>query len=92
MLLQKKYFTRGERILGRLLQENHIPFKTKVKINNKEIDFLIKDIVIEIDGHPQNEKKNEMISLGGYELLHFTNKEILDNRYKVVNLIINKLK
>jgi len=72
----KKNFTRAERKFGRMLQELHIPFKTKVLINGREVDFLIKRYAIDIDGHPQNTDKNVFLAKAGYVPLHFYNKEI----------------
>ena len=92
MLLKTKYFTKGERILGRLLQENHISFKTKVDIGGREIDFIIGNLLIEVDGHPQKEEKNNLLVNKGYKIIHFTNKEIYENRGKVGNIIKNIIK
>ena len=92
MLLRKKNFTKSERILGRLLQENHISFKTKVKIEIREIDFIIGNILIEIDGHSQEEDKNNLLVEKGYTIIHFTNKEVRENRGKVDEIIKNIIK
>ena len=89
--LNKKHYTKAERILGRVLQENKIPFKTKQKLNNKEIDFLIGNLAIEVDGHTQVESKNEDLIKLGYLPIHFLNQEISLNREKVVEIIRNKL-
>ena len=85
--LTKKHNTKAERILGRLLQENRIELKKKVKIKNREIDFLIGKLAIEISGHSQNEKKNEELISLGYIPIHFHNQDIYTDKLKVLNQI-----
>lgn len=84
----KKHFTKAERIFGRLLQDLHIEFQTKVKIKNKEIDFLIGKYAIEIDGHEQFSEKNSLLVEAGYSPLHFSNQDILASREKVAHILI----
>lgn len=81
MIINKKHFTRSERRFARWLQENHIPFKTKVKINNREIDFIVGNYAIEIDCHEQDGTKNEMLVREGFIPIHFSNKEIKNNDF-----------
>jgi very-short-patch-repair endonuclease len=76
MKIDKKHFTKPERRFARRLQENHIPFKVKVKINNREIDFVVNEYAIEIDGHTQDAKKNEMLAKEGYIPIHISNREV----------------
>ena len=79
--------TKAERIFAEYLKRNRIPFKYKVIIGNREIDFLIGKVAIEIDGHDQDGSKNEMLVKEGYTPLHFTNKEIINNKkYNGINL------
>ena len=73
-----------------MLQENRIPFKTKIKIQGREIDFLVEDIAIDIDCHDQNIQKNNMLVENGYTPIHFSNKEIAFASQKVVIEIIKK--
>lgn len=87
----KKNFTKSERIIGRLLQENHIPFKTKVKISGREVDFLIGRVAVEIDGHEQAEDKNNMLVISGYIPLHFSNDEVYTDRLSIIKTIKNHL-
>jgi len=77
--LRKGNSTKAERRFAELLKNAHIPFKTKVKINNKEIDFLIGKYAIEISGHKQSIDKNEMLARAGYIPIHFHNSEINQN-------------
>lgn len=74
--LDKKHFTHAERKFGRMLQELHIPFKTKVLIKGREVDFLIGRYTIDIDGHPQDTDKNVLLAEAGYIPLHFYNREV----------------
>jgi very-short-patch-repair endonuclease len=79
MQVSKKYFTKGERRFIRYCQENHIPFKSKIKINNREVDFIIGKYAVEIDGHPQDGSKNEMLVKEGYVPIHIDNSELKNN-------------
>lgn len=54
-----------------LLKSLHIPYKTKVKIQGREIDFLVGRYAIEIDGHMQDVDKNKMLAEAGYAPIHF---------------------
>ena len=83
----KVHFTRAERIFARILLENHIPFKTKVKIGGREIDFLIGNKAIEIDGHEQASEKNVELAALGYVPIHFSNQEVYKSRDKLINKI-----
>jgi very-short-patch-repair endonuclease len=76
MILDKKHYTKAERIFGRMLQEAHIPFKTKIKIQSREVDFIIGRYAIDIDGHEQDTSKNEMLVIAGYIPIHLNNSEI----------------
>lgn len=88
----KKYYTKPERILIRLLQESRIQFKTKQKILGREVDFLIGKLIIELDGHPQDVNKNNELVILGYTPIHFSNEEIYKNRRKVADKIIEIIK
>jgi very-short-patch-repair endonuclease len=74
--LDKKHFTKAERRFGRQLQEMHIPFKTKIKINNREVDFVIGKYAIDIDGHSQDLEKNKMLLESGYFPIHINNNQL----------------
>ena len=74
--MRKGISTSAERRFAELLKRNHIPFQTKVKINNKEIDFLIGKYAVEISGHQQDTDKNEMLAKAGFIPLHFHNTEV----------------
>jgi very-short-patch-repair endonuclease len=75
-LLTKSNSTKAERVFAERLKALHIPFQHRVKINKKEIDFLIGRYAIEINGHEQNTDKNEMLARLGYIPLHISNKNV----------------
>ena len=74
--MRKGISTSAERRFAELLKRNHIPFQTKVKINNKEVDFLIGKYAIEINGHQQDTDKNVMLAKAGFIPIHFHNSEV----------------
>lgn len=74
--LKKRYSTKNERRFMEYLKKRHIPFKYKVLIENREIDFIVKNYAIEIDGHQQDGSKNEMLAKNGYIPIHINNNEI----------------
>ncbi len=74
--LTKQHSTQAERRFAELLKELHIPFQAKVKIQGREIDFLIGKYAIEIDGHKQDVNKNKMLIANGFIPIHFNNWEI----------------
>ena len=84
MKINKRNFTKAERKFARFLQENKISFKTKVKIDNREIDFLIGKYAIEIDCHEQDGLKNEMLVREGFIPIHFSNREIKNNEHNKI--------
>jgi len=83
--LNKKNYTKAERIFGRILRENRIAFKTKVKIKGQEVDFVIGRYAVEINGHEQDIKKNKMLVSSGYAPLHLHNSEV--KRETVIKLL-----
>lgn len=76
--LSKRHSTKAERRFSEALKELHIPFKTKVKIGGREIDFIIGKYAIEIDSHPQDVSKNYMIIENGYTPIHINNWVLAD--------------
>ena len=74
--MRKGISTSAERRFAELLKRNHIPFQTKVKINNKEVDFLIGKYAVEISGHQQDTDKNVMLAKAGFVPIHFHNTEV----------------
>ncbi len=54
-----------------MLKVERIPFKAKVMIQGREIDFLIGKYAIEIDSHRQDVEKNKMLVREGFIPIHF---------------------
>lgn len=74
--LTKTHSTKAERRFAELLKSLHIKFQTKVKIQGREIDFLIGNYAIEIDSHVQDVAKNKMLAESGYNPIHFSSNTI----------------
>ncbi len=68
--------TKAERRFYEKLKAAHISFRTKVKINGREIDFIIGRYAVDIDGHDQDTSKNEMLAREGYIPVHIANNEV----------------
>ena len=77
--LQKNNSTKAERRFAEFFKEMRIPFKSKVRVNGREIDFICGKYAIDIDGHQQDVNKNSMLVSLGYIPLHFNNNEINDS-------------
>lgn len=77
--LKRGSSTKAERKFGEMLKSLHIPFRTKVKIKGREIDFVIGGYAIEIDGHPHSQSKNDMLWAEGYFPIHLYNYQIKDS-------------
>ena len=88
--LVKKKSTRAERRFAELLKSQHIPFRTKVLIEGHEVDFLIGDYVIEIDGHDQNVEKNKLIIKAGLIPFHLNSWDIGPHLKDWINKIYGK--
>ena len=87
--LKKGISTKAERRFSEILKKNHIPFKTKIIVKGREVDFLIGRSAIDIDGHNQDGQKNVHLVKAGYVPIHFSNREIFTLNEK---LLTNKLK
>lgn len=74
--LTKGHSTKSERRFMEILKKLHIPFRTKVMIAGHEVDFVIGDVVIEVDGHAQDPFKNRVLIQAGYSPVHYNSWEI----------------
>jgi len=74
--LKRIFITKAERRFAERLKSLHIPFRTKVKINHREVDFIIGKYAIDIDGHEQDTSKNKMLVEAGYIPLHLSNNSV----------------
>jgi len=77
--------TKAERRFSELLKKHRIPFKAKVKIQGREVDFIVGRCAIDIDGHEQFDGKNEMLVREGFIPIHFDNREVSE---KIINKIL----
>ena len=84
-IIQKKNSTKPERIMYEVLKEMKVPFKHRWIINEREVDFIIGDYAIEIDGHEQDTFKNKYLVMAGLTPIHLHNSEV--NRENIINLI-----
>ena len=80
--IPKKHSTKSERIFIEALKERHVEFLFRIKVENKEVDFIIGDYAIEINGHEQDVKKNEMLASYGYIPIHLHNSEVNEEKIK----------
>ncbi len=74
--LNRSQSTKAERKFSEILKELHIPFRYKVLIEGREIDFIIGTYAIEINGHGQDVEKNYMLIRQGYSPIHINNREV----------------
>lgn len=82
--------TKAERRLAEVLKSQHIPFRTKALIKGREVDFIIGNYIIEIDGHPQDIEKNKIIIEAGYIPFHIDSWEIGPHLKDWVNKLYGK--
>ena len=88
--IKKKHSTKFERIFYEVLKELKIPFKHRWTIVGRECDFLIGNVIIEINGHEQDVRKNNMLIELGYTPIHLHNSEITkENIIKLLKNVIN---
>ena len=84
--------SKPERIFADFLKENHIKYEFHKKVGSYQLDFIIGNIVIEIDGkqhdYSRDSNKNHYLVNKGYITYHFTAQEIRNGHYKH---IINEL-
>lgn len=75
--LKKGNSTKAERIFSEYLKALHLPFQTKVKIDGKEVDFLVANkLVVELDGHNPNYTKLGNLKTNNYHILQMRNWEV----------------
>lgn len=70
-----KHSTKAERIVYEVLKQLHVPFKHRWIIHGREVDFLLGNVVLEIDGHEQDGEKNHVLSELGFLPIHIHNSE-----------------
>lgn len=87
----RKNSTKAERIIYEILKELKVSFRHRWLINGKEVDFLIGNKVLEINGHEQDGERNHFLANLGYIPIHINNSEISNNRENIKKLIISWL-
>ncbi len=90
--LSKRTSTKAERIFAELLKKHHVPFEHRKRIEDHEIDFIIGRYAVEIDGHPQDTRRNQWLEEKGYIPLHYHNRAIRDRLDLVEQSIIQTIK
>lgn len=90
VIIQKRSSTKPERIFYEILKKNHIHFKYHVLVDDREIDFIVGNYAIEIDGHEQSSQRNAWLLSKGYQLIHYRNSALLKNRSVVEEDITSK--
>lgn len=90
VLLTTRSSTKAERLFAEILKKNHIPFLHRTKLEGKEIDFIVGNYAIEIDGHPQSSERNSWLLKLGYIPLHYQNKALYNNLSVVEESILSK--
>ena len=79
---EKTKSTKAERKVAEILKRNHIKFKAKWKINGREVDFLIGNVIIEVDGdiHGSIDREREQMLLdSGYIPLHISVNQVYES-------------
>ena len=84
MNIIRKTSTKAERRFYEKLKAARIPFQYKLKINGKEVDFIVGKYAIEINGHVQDTDKNEMLAREGYTPIHISNNEVTQFQIKLL--------
>ena len=85
--LTRGHSTKSERIFAEILKELKLKFKVKQKVRGKEIDFIVGNLAIEINGHDQTISKNSELLELGFIPLNFTNSEIKNNKEGIKNIL-----
>jgi len=86
--ITKKSSTKAERRVYEVLKILKIPFKHRWLVKGLEIDFLIGDYALELDGHAQDPERNHKIKSLGLTPLHLSNEATNDPAY-LKSLLLN---
>ena len=88
--------TKSERRLIEVFKELQIPFKHRWLLLNYEVDFLIGNIVIEVDGKKkQSVEKNKTLLEAGYNVIRLHNvatKERSHIKLFITKIYVNRIK
>jgi len=86
--LKKKHTTKAERVFAEELKRLRVPYSAKVEVLGCEVDFLVGNLAIEINGHPQKIEKNKVLLEAGLVPINLTNKEVLAKRAELITEIL----
>lgn len=86
--INKKQSTKGERQFYEILKFLRIPFKHRWLVNGREVDFIVKNYAIEINGHEQTSERNKFLVENGYIPIHFSNKTVSENKEEVIRKLL----
>lgn len=71
-----------------VLKEIRLPFRHRWLLDKYEVDFLIGNIVLEVNGHEQDVQRNNKLVELGYIPLHLHNDEVFANKENLKEKII----
>lgn len=74
-VLLTKHTTKAERRVYEVLKRFRLSFRHRWIIHGREVDFIVGKLAIEIDGHEQDETKNDLLLSLGYTPVHLHNGE-----------------
>lgn len=86
--IYKHSSTKAERVFAELLKRNRIPYQYKIKVEGREVDFIIGKLAIEINGHPERLEKNKILLESGYIPVNIPNAEVLATRNELIHKIL----
>jgi len=85
-----KHSTKSERRLIEVFKELRIPFKHRWLLLGYEVDFLIGNIIIEVDGRKkQSVEKNKTLTEAGYDVIRISNLATKERSH--IKLFITKI-
>ena len=93
--IRKRNSIKSERKVAEILKKNHILFKAKWRIKNREVDFLVGKVILEVDGSAHihiDTEREKMLMDEGYTPIHISIKELYEDKTaeeKIINLTKN---
>lgn len=82
--ISKKNSTKHERIFYEILKSLKIPFKHRWKVGKYEIDFIVKNYAIEINGHNQSPQRNQGLVRMKLTPIHIQNESLVKEKDKLI--------
>lgn len=78
--------------MAELLKRHRIPFRHRVVIDGREVDFIVGRYAVEVNGHAQDPRRNAWLFSLGLTPLHVPNALIRDDPQEIEEHVIPKLK